>query len=77
MAAMNGTSGNDSINPSGNSPGVTRGIPTSRPDTISSDTLYNTGGGVQLYLNLGPSQTAVWIQGVSAYSMTAADFVFG
>jgi hypothetical protein len=32
---------------------------------------------LQLYLNLGPSQTAVWVMGVSAYSMTAADFVFG
>jgi Ca2+-binding RTX toxin-like protein len=44
---------------------------------INGNALYNTGGGVQLYLNLGVNQTAVWIQGVSAYSMTAADFVFG
>jgi Ca2+-binding RTX toxin-like protein len=44
---------------------------------INGNALYNTGGGVQLYLNLGVNQTAVWIQGVSTYSLTAADFVFG
>jgi Ca2+-binding RTX toxin-like protein len=44
---------------------------------INGNALYDTGGGVQLYLNLGPSQTAVWVMGVSAYNMTAADFIFG
>jgi Ca2+-binding RTX toxin-like protein len=44
---------------------------------INGNALYDTGGGLQLYLNLGVNQTAVWVMGVSAYSMTAADFVFG
>jgi Ca2+-binding RTX toxin-like protein len=38
MATINGTSGSDSISPSGNSPGVTGGVPTGN-DTI------NGGGG--------------------------------
>jgi Ca2+-binding RTX toxin-like protein len=38
--------------------------------------MYNTGSGAQLYLNLGASQTAIWFQGVSAYSLTSADFLF-
>jgi Ca2+-binding RTX toxin-like protein len=39
--------------------------------------MYNTGSGVQLYLNLGANQTAIWFQGVSAYSLTSGDFLFG
>jgi Ca2+-binding RTX toxin-like protein len=44
---------------------------------INGNALYDTGGGLQLYLNLGVNQTAVWVMGVSAYNMTAADFTFG
>jgi Ca2+-binding RTX toxin-like protein len=38
--------------------------------------MYNTGTGAQLYLNLGANQTAIWFQGVSAYSLTSGDFLF-
>jgi Ca2+-binding RTX toxin-like protein len=38
--------------------------------------MVNTGAGAQLYLNLGANQTSIWFQGVSAYSLTAADFLF-
>jgi Ca2+-binding RTX toxin-like protein len=38
--------------------------------------LVNAGFGAQLYLNLGANQTAIWFQGVSAYSLTSADFLF-
>jgi Ca2+-binding RTX toxin-like protein len=40
--------------------------------------LTNAGSGAQLILGLGTAtQTAIWFQGVSAYSLTAADFLFG
>jgi Ca2+-binding RTX toxin-like protein len=39
--------------------------------------MVNAGSGAQLYLNLGANQTAIWFQGVSAYSLTSADFLFG
>jgi hypothetical protein len=38
--------------------------------------LVNAGSGAQLYLNLGANQTAIWFQGVSAYSLTSSDFLF-
>jgi Ca2+-binding RTX toxin-like protein len=38
--------------------------------------MVNAGSGAQLYLNLGANQTAIWFQGVSAYSLTSADFIF-
>jgi Ca2+-binding RTX toxin-like protein len=38
--------------------------------------MVNAGSGAQLYLNLGANQTAIWFQGVSAYSLTSADFLF-
>jgi Ca2+-binding RTX toxin-like protein len=44
---------------------------------INGNLLYDTGGGLLLYLNLGASQSAIQIQGVSAYAVTAGDFVFG
>jgi Ca2+-binding RTX toxin-like protein len=44
---------------------------------INGNLLYNTGGGLLLYLNLGASQSAIQIQGVSAYAVTSGDFVFG
>jgi serralysin len=44
---------------------------------VNNNILYNTSSGAQLYLNLGANQTAIWFQGVSAYSLTSADFVFG
>jgi serralysin len=43
---------------------------------INGNLMYNTASGAQLYLNLGASQTAIWFQGVSAYSLTAGDFLF-
>jgi Ca2+-binding RTX toxin-like protein len=40
--------------------------------------LTNAGSGAQLILGLGTAtQTAIWFQGVSAYSLTAGDFLFG
>jgi hypothetical protein len=45
--------------------------------TIGGNLLVNAGSGAQLYLNVGASQTAIWFQGVSAYSLTAGDFLFG
>jgi Ca2+-binding RTX toxin-like protein len=38
--------------------------------------MVNAGSGAQLYLNLGANQTAIWFQGVSAYSLTSGDFLF-
>jgi serralysin len=38
--------------------------------------MVNGAAGAQLYLNLGASQTAIWFQGVNAYSLTSGDFVF-
>jgi Ca2+-binding RTX toxin-like protein len=38
--------------------------------------MVNAGSGAQLYLNVGANQTAIWFQGVSAYSLTSADFLF-
>jgi serralysin len=43
---------------------------------IGGNVMYNTGAGAQLYLNLGATQSAVWFQGVSAYSLTSADFLY-
>jgi Ca2+-binding RTX toxin-like protein len=43
---------------------------------IGGNLLVNAGSGAQLYLNVGASQTAIWFQGVSAYSLTSADFLF-
>jgi Ca2+-binding RTX toxin-like protein len=43
---------------------------------VGSNLLVNAGSGAQLYLNLGANQTAIWFQGVSAYSLTSADFLF-
>jgi Ca2+-binding RTX toxin-like protein len=45
-------------------------------NAIGGNLLLNTGTGAQLYLNLGANQTAIWFQGVSAYSLTSADFLF-
>jgi Ca2+-binding RTX toxin-like protein len=39
--------------------------------------MVNAGSGAQLYLDVGANQTAIWFQGVSAYSLTSADFLFG
>jgi Ca2+-binding RTX toxin-like protein len=39
--------------------------------------LINVSYGCQLYLNLGASQSAIWFQGINAYSLTSGDFVFG
>jgi Ca2+-binding RTX toxin-like protein len=40
--------------------------------------LTNAGSGAQLILGVGTAtQTAIWFQGVSAYSLTAGDFLFG
>jgi Ca2+-binding RTX toxin-like protein len=40
--------------------------------------LTNAGSGAQLILGVGTAnQTAIWFQGVSAYSLTNADFLFG
>jgi Ca2+-binding RTX toxin-like protein len=44
---------------------------------VGSNLLVNAASGAQLYLNLGATQTAIWFQGVSAYSLTSADFLFG
>jgi Ca2+-binding RTX toxin-like protein len=44
---------------------------------IGGNLLVNAGSGAQLYLNVGANQTAIWFQGVSAYSLTAGDFLFG
>jgi Ca2+-binding RTX toxin-like protein len=44
---------------------------------VAGNLLVNAGSGAQLYLNLGANQTAIWFQGVSAYSLTSADFLFG
>jgi trimeric autotransporter adhesin len=44
---------------------------------VGGNLLVNAGSGAQLYLNVGASQTAIWFQGVSAYSLTAGDFLFG
>jgi Calx-beta domain/RTX calcium-binding nonapeptide repeat (4 copies) len=43
---------------------------------VGNNLLYNTASGAQLYLNLGANQTAIWFQGVSAYSLTSSDFLF-
>jgi Ca2+-binding RTX toxin-like protein len=44
----------------------------------NSNFLTNAGSGAQLILGVGTAtQTAIWFQGVSAYSLTAADFLFG
>jgi Ca2+-binding RTX toxin-like protein len=42
----------------------------------SGNLMVNAGSGAQLYLNLGANQTAIWFQGVSAYSLTSGDFLF-
>jgi Ca2+-binding RTX toxin-like protein len=42
----------------------------------SGNLMVNASSGAQLYLNVGASQTAIWFQGVSAYSLTSADFLF-
>jgi Ca2+-binding RTX toxin-like protein len=39
--------------------------------------LINVSYGCQLYLNLGANQSAIWFQGINAYSLTSGDFVFG
>jgi Ca2+-binding RTX toxin-like protein len=44
--------------------------------TISGNLMVNAGSGAQLYLNVGANQTAIWFQGVSAYSLTSGDFLF-
>jgi Ca2+-binding RTX toxin-like protein len=44
---------------------------------VDGNAIYNSGVGCQLYLNMGPTQTAIWFQGVSAYSLTSGDFLFG
>jgi Ca2+-binding RTX toxin-like protein len=44
---------------------------------IGGNLLVNAGSGAQLYLNVGANQTAIWFQGVSAYSLTSGDFLFG
>lgn len=38
--------------------------------------MVNGAAGAQLYLNLGANQTAIWFQGINAYALTSADFVF-
>jgi serralysin len=38
--------------------------------------MVNVSYGSQLYLNLGANQTAIWFQGINAYSLTSADFLF-
>jgi Ca2+-binding RTX toxin-like protein len=38
--------------------------------------MVNAGSGAQLYCNLGANQSVIWFQGVSAYSLTSADFLF-
>jgi Ca2+-binding RTX toxin-like protein len=45
-------------------------------NAVGANLLLNTGTGAQLYLNLGANQTAIWFQGVSAYSLTSSDFLF-
>jgi serralysin len=42
----------------------------------SGNLMVNAGSGAQLYLNVGATQTAIWFQGVSAYSLTSSDFLF-
>jgi Ca2+-binding RTX toxin-like protein len=44
---------------------------------VGNNLLVNASSGAQLYLNLGANQTAIWFQGVSAYSLTSSDFLFG
>jgi Ca2+-binding RTX toxin-like protein len=44
---------------------------------VGGNLLINAGSGAQLYLNVGANQTAIWFQGVSAYSLTSGDFLFG
>jgi Ca2+-binding RTX toxin-like protein len=39
--------------------------------------MVNGAAGAQLYLNLGANQSAIWFQGINAYSLTSADFLFG
>jgi Ca2+-binding RTX toxin-like protein len=46
-------------------------------NVVGTNLLVNAGSGAQLYLNLGVNQTAIWFQGVSAYSLTSGDFLFG
>jgi uncharacterized protein len=44
---------------------------------VNGNMVVNTATSGILYLNLGATQNAIWFQGVSVYSLTAADFVFG
>jgi Ca2+-binding RTX toxin-like protein len=46
-------------------------------NVVGGNLLVNAGSGAQLYLNVGANQTAIWFQGVSAYSLTSGDFLFG
>jgi Ca2+-binding RTX toxin-like protein len=45
-------------------------------NVVGVNQLINAGSGAQLYLNVGANQTAIWFQGVSAYSLTSGDFLF-
>jgi Ca2+-binding RTX toxin-like protein len=44
---------------------------------VNGNMVVNTASSGILYLNLGANQSAVWFQGVSVFSLTAADFTFG
>jgi RTX calcium-binding nonapeptide repeat (4 copies) len=46
-------------------------------NAVGNNLLVNASSGAQLYLNLGATQTAIWFQGVGAYSLRSADFLFG
>lgn len=44
---------------------------------VGNNLLVITGTASQLYLNVGANQSSVWFQGVSAFNLTSADFLFG
>jgi hypothetical protein len=77
MATITGTSGNDTIRPSGVSAGVTGGVPSSVQDfifgTAGSDTIDGGGGGDQVrYSNLTGAVTVNLLTGV-VFKSTGAD----
>lgn len=43
---------------------------------VGNNLLVITGTASQLYLNVGANQSSVWFQGVSAFNLTSADFLF-
>jgi microcystin-dependent protein len=44
---------------------------------INGNMVVNTATAGILYLNLGANQSAIWFQGITVQSLTAADFTFG